>query len=133
MLASTLELLRDILREAEFLESEARRTSQAAFPGNEVLKRAFVRSVEVIGEAAAKQVPEETRAQFPNVEWKKMAGLRDRLVHDYAGVEPDRPGRRGHPRFTAHRKAPAHPEWIEQRVIQRPSPVPASGKDCAAN
>ena len=64
MLPSTLELLRDILREAEFLESEARRTNQAAFLGNEVLKRAFVRSVEVIGEAA-KQVPEDTCAQFP--------------------------------------------------------------------
>ena len=56
MLPSTLELLRDILREAEFLESEAQRTNQVAFLGNEVLKRAFVRSVEVIGEAA-KQVP----------------------------------------------------------------------------
>lgn len=74
MLPSTLELLRDILREAEFLESEARRTNQAAFLGNEVLKRAFVRSVEVLGEAA-KQVPEDTRAQFPNIEWKKMTGI----------------------------------------------------------
>jgi uncharacterized protein with HEPN domain len=71
MLPSTLELLRDILREAEFLESEAQRTNHVAFLGNEVLKRAFVRSVEVIGEAA-KQVPEDTRAQFPNVEWKKI-------------------------------------------------------------
>ena len=61
MLPSTLELLRDILREAELLESEAQQTNQVAFLGNEVLKRAFVRSVEVIGEAA-KQVPEDTRA-----------------------------------------------------------------------
>ena len=86
MLPSTLELVRDIVREAEFLESEAQRTNRAAFLDNEVLKRAFVRSVEVIGEAA-KQVPEDTRAQFPNVEWKKMAGMRDRLIHDYAGVD----------------------------------------------
>ena len=86
MLPSTLELLRDILREAEFLESQAQQTNQVAFLGNEVLKRAFVRSVEVIGEAA-KQVPEDTRAQFPGVEWKKMAGMRDRLIHDYAGVD----------------------------------------------
>lgn len=86
MLPSTLELLRDVLREAEFLEREAQRINQVAFLGNEVLKRAFVRNVEVIGEAA-KQVPEDTRAQFPNIEWKKMAGMRDRLVHDYAGVD----------------------------------------------
>jgi uncharacterized protein with HEPN domain len=86
MLPSTLELLRDILREAEFLHSEAQRTDQQSFLANEVLKRAFVRSVEVIGEAA-KQVPEDTRARFANVEWKKMAGMRDRLIHDYAGVD----------------------------------------------
>lgn len=86
MLPSTIELLRDILREAEFLQSEAPRTNQLAFLGNEVLKRAFVRSLEVIGEAA-KQVPDATRAQFPDIEWKKMAGMRDRLIHDYGGVD----------------------------------------------
>lgn len=78
MLPSTLELLRDILREAEFLESEAKRTNQVAFLGNEVLKRAFVRSVEVIGEAA-KQVPEDTRAQFPNDPGAERPGLGHRL------------------------------------------------------
>src|SRR5439155_815208 len=47
---------------------------------------AFVRSVEIIGEAT-KKVPEETRRQFPGAEWKKMAGMRDRLIHDYGGVD----------------------------------------------
>ena len=69
-----------------FWSAKRSRPTKVAFLGNEVLKRAFVRSVEVIGEAA-KQVPEDTRAQFPNVEWKKMAGMRDRLIHDYAGVD----------------------------------------------
>ncbi len=45
---ATLELLRDMLREAEFLQREAGRTTREAFLGDEVLKRAFVRSVEVI-------------------------------------------------------------------------------------
>lgn len=74
MLPSTIELLRDILREAEFLEAQTAATTRDAFLCDEVLKRAFVRSVEVIGEAVRK-VPEETRSQFPALEWKKMAGI----------------------------------------------------------
>lgn len=86
MLPSTIELLRDILRETEFLEAQVSASTREAFLADEVLKRAFVRSVEVIGEAARK-VPETERKQLPSVEWKKMAGMRDRLIHDYGGVD----------------------------------------------
>ena len=86
MLPSTIELLRDILRETQFLEMQTGKTSREAFMADEVLERAFVRSVEVIGEAARK-VPDQTRSQFPAIEWKKMAGMRDHLIHDYGGVD----------------------------------------------
>jgi uncharacterized protein with HEPN domain len=86
MLPSTLELLRDIVREAEFLHTQAAATHRQGFLANEVLQRAFVRSVEVIGEAA-KKVPDAARAEFPGIEWRKMAGMRDRLIHDYGGVD----------------------------------------------
>lgn len=86
MLPSTIELLRDILREAEFLEAETAAVSRDDFLRNEVLKRAFVCAIEVIGEAA-KKTPSDTRAEFPQIEWKKIAGMRDRLIHDYGGVD----------------------------------------------
>jgi uncharacterized protein with HEPN domain len=53
---------------------------------DETLRRAFVRSLEIIGEAA-KKVPDTFRSQHPNIEWRAMAGMRDRLIHDYFGVD----------------------------------------------
>src|SRR5207249_1909679 len=63
------------------LSAQAASTTREVFLKDEVLKRAFVRSVEVIGEAA-KKVPEEIRLQLPELEWRKMTGMRDRLIHN---------------------------------------------------
>ena len=56
------------------------------FLADETLRRAFVRSLELIGEAA-KQVPDDFRARHPQVEWRAMAGMRDKLIHHYFGVD----------------------------------------------
>lgn len=45
-----------------------------------------VRAIEIIGEAT-KNVPEQIKKKYPDVPWKKMAGMRDRLVHEYFGVD----------------------------------------------
>ena len=45
-----------------------------------------VRAIEIIGEAT-KNIPEQIRKKYPDVPWKKMAGMRDRLVHEYFGVD----------------------------------------------
>ncbi len=47
---------------------------------------AVVRNLEVIGEAA-KNVPEDIQAAHPEIEWRKMAGLRDILIHRYFGID----------------------------------------------
>ena len=45
-------------------------------------------AIEIIGEAS-KQVPEDFRGEYPHIEWRAMAGMRDKLVHEYFGVDYD--------------------------------------------
>ena len=78
--------LRHILVEADYLIGQSSGLSFEAFAADETLRRAFVRSLEIIGEAA-KKVPEDYRAGHSDVEWRAMAGMRDRLIHDYFGVD----------------------------------------------
>jgi uncharacterized protein with HEPN domain len=49
---------------------------------------AVVRNLEIIGEAT-KNIPESARKQYPSVPWRDMAGMRDRLIHGYFGVNLD--------------------------------------------
>ncbi len=53
---------------------------------DELRTRAIVRALEVIGEVA-KRVPAEYRARHPKIPWREMAGMRDKLIHDYLGVD----------------------------------------------
>jgi uncharacterized protein with HEPN domain len=52
---------------------------------DETVKRAVVRSLEVLGEAT-KQIPVDVKLQWNAIDWKAIAGMRDRLIHDYMGV-----------------------------------------------
>ena len=82
------EYLQHILDEVDFLLVQTSTLSQADFLKDDVLRRAFVRSIEIIGEAA-KKVPEDFRARYSQVDWRAMAGMRDRLIHGYFSVDHD--------------------------------------------
>lgn len=78
--------LRHIVAEADYLIAHSRDLTWEHFSHDETLRRAFVRSLEIIGEAA-KKVPDGFRERHANIEWRSMAGMRDRLIHDYFGVD----------------------------------------------
>jgi len=56
------------------------------FENNPLMKRAFVQSFEIIGEAV-KNMPDEIFVFYPEVEWKNIAKTRDKLIHHYFGVD----------------------------------------------
>jgi uncharacterized protein with HEPN domain len=80
--------LEDILEATRKITSYTAHLSKAAFLDDEKTFDAVVRNLEVIGEAV-KKLPEDLRAKHPTVEWKKMAGLRDILIHEYFGLDSE--------------------------------------------
>ena len=60
--------------------------NKTSFLGDATIKRAFVRSLEIIGEAT-KKLPNSVRETYPEIQWRAMAGMRDRLIHDYIAVD----------------------------------------------
>ena len=78
--------LRHVLDEIAFISEQLTHTDEDRFMHDPTLQRAFVRSLEIIGEAI-KNVPADIRNLYPEIEWRAIAGMRDKMIHDYFGVD----------------------------------------------
>ncbi|TAJ96338.1 DUF86 domain-containing protein [bacterium] len=78
--------LEDILEAINKIRRYTAGFSQEAFCKDEKTLDAVVRNLEVIGEAV-KKVPAKIRSKHHQVDWKKIAGLRDILIHEYFGID----------------------------------------------
>jgi uncharacterized protein with HEPN domain len=80
--------LEHILEEITFMLEKTDGLSFQEFVKDEVLKRACSRSLEIIGEAV-KNLSGDFKRRHKDVEWKKISGLRDKIIHVYFGVNWD--------------------------------------------
>ncbi len=77
--------LRDILEAIDRIESYIRDLTLDDFSKNRIVIDAVIRNFEIIGEAT-RHIPENIKRKHPEVPWKTMVGMRDKLIHDYFGV-----------------------------------------------
>jgi len=83
-----LDYLEDVSSAIMDIRSFVQDMSADQFMSDKKTVNAVVRSLEVIGEATGK-IPNEVRMQYPHVPWEEITGMRNRLIHEYFGVDLD--------------------------------------------
>lgn len=78
--------LQHILDAIARIEMYLQNVNEVSFNKNYMMQDAVIRQMEIIGEAT-KQISKKLRQQFSQIPWQDMAGMRDKLIHDYLGVD----------------------------------------------
>lgn len=81
-------LLSDILQAAQDIQNFTQGKSREDFIADEKTKSAVLYKFAVMGEAT-KLLPDQVREQYPDIPWRSIAGLRDKVIHGYIGVDYD--------------------------------------------
>lgn len=78
--------VQDILTSLQEIEEFTKEMDFESFAKDKKTVNAVIRSLEVMGEAV-KKIPKEIRDKYPEIPWKYIAGMRDKLIHEYHGID----------------------------------------------
>ena len=78
----------DILESIEAIEEFSKDINKEELNSNRLKRNAIVREIEIIGEAV-KNIPDNLKEKYPEIPWKKIAGLRDIIIHTYFNIDLD--------------------------------------------
>ena len=81
-----LAFIEHILESIDAIEDFSKNLSKDELVSNRLKKSAIVREIEIIGEAV-KNISESLKKKYKEIEWKKIAGTRDQMIHHYFGVD----------------------------------------------
>jgi uncharacterized protein with HEPN domain len=81
-----IDYFRDVVEQIEKIEIFIKDLSYDDFIKDERTVYAVIRCFEVVGEAV-KNIPKELKNKYPEIPWKRISGMRDKLIHEYFGVD----------------------------------------------
>jgi len=78
--------LQDILDAIEKIKKYTAKVDYEMFSKNQMMIDAVLMNIAIIGESV-KKIPEDVKERYPDIPWKDIAGMRDKVIHDYFGVD----------------------------------------------